>query len=119
MRAAVAVHPEKLARRKTLIEHPWGTLKHILSGGFIVRGLTKVGAELSLAHFAYNLKRALAVVGLKKLLLALEGFNPGGNPASTLLFSLLLRLAALIDGLATLPCRYHPRCRGYCHSVSG
>jgi transposase len=102
MRAAMAAHPEKLARRKTLIEHPWGTLKHILSGGFIVRGLTKVGAELSLAHFAYNLKRALAVVGLEKLLQALEGFNPGGKPGSIRRFSLLLRLSALIDVLGTV-----------------
>ena len=36
-------------------------------------------AEVSLAHFAYNLKRALAVVGLAKLLEALAG---GKTPAS-------------------------------------
>ncbi len=119
MYAAVAAHPEKLAQRKVLIEHPWGTLKYILPGGFIVRGLTRVGAELSLAHFAYNLKRALAVVGLEKLLQALKGFNPGGKSGSTRLFSLLLRLAALIGRLGTVPWRYRPRSRGYCHSASG
>ena len=79
MRTAVAAHPEKLAKRKTLIEHAWGTLKHILAGGFLVRGLKKVGAEVSLAHFSYNLKRALSVVGLEKLLQALEVFKPGGK----------------------------------------
>jgi len=67
MAAKVAAAPEKLAARKTLIEHCWGTLKWLLPGGFLVRGKAKVGAEVSLAHFGYNLKRALAVVGLKKL----------------------------------------------------
>jgi transposase len=83
MTAAVAAHPEKLAARKTLIEHCWGTLKWLLPGGFLVRGKEKVGAEVSLAHFGYNLKRALAVVGLEKLLAALKEWNPkpaGGAP---------------------------------------
>lgn len=72
MTTQVAVNPEKLARRKTLIEHCWATVKWLLPGGFLVRGLKKVGAEVSLAHFAYNLKRALAVLGLDKLLAALR-----------------------------------------------
>ena len=76
MAAAVAAAPEKLAARKTLIEHCWGTLKWLLPGGFLVRGKVKVGAEVSLAHFGYNLKRALAVVGLAKLLAALAEFKP-------------------------------------------
>lgn len=72
MVAAVAAAPEKLARRKSLIEHCWGTMKWLLPGGFLVRGLAKVGAEVSLAQFAYNLKRALTVLGLDKLLAALR-----------------------------------------------
>lgn len=80
MAAAVAAAPAKLAARKTLIEHCWGTLKWLLAGGFLVRGKEKVGAEVSLAHFGYNLKRALAVVGLEKLLAALATFRPKGKP---------------------------------------
>jgi transposase len=76
MAAAVAAQPEKLAARKTLIEHCWGSLKWLLPGGFLVRGKVKVGAEVSLAHFGYNLKRALAVVGLEKLLAALTDWQP-------------------------------------------
>jgi transposase len=83
MTAAVAAAPEKLKRRKTLIEHCWGTMKWLLPGGFLVRGLQKVGAEVSLAHFAYNLKRALAVLGLDKLLAALRKKAPSANPASS------------------------------------
>jgi len=79
MAAAVAAVPEILAARKTLIEHGWGTLKWLLPGGFLVRGKIKVGAEVSLAHFGYNFKRALAVVGLAKLLAALPDFRAGGR----------------------------------------
>jgi transposase len=72
MRAAVAAAPQKLAARKTLIEHCWATLKWLLPGGFLVRGKQKVAAEVSLAHFGYNLKRALAVLGMEKMLKALK-----------------------------------------------
>jgi transposase len=87
MAAAVRAAPEKLAARKTLIEHPWGTLKGLLPGGFLVRGKVKVGAEVSLAHFAYNLKRALVVVGVAKLMAALQQWKPapgGGARKATL-----------------------------------
>ena len=83
MLAAVAASPEKLAARKTLIEHCWGTMKWLLPGGFLVRGKVKVGAEVSLAHFGYNLKRALAVVGLAQLLTALRIFKPDRGPGTS------------------------------------
>jgi transposase len=76
MQQKLAECPEKLAQRKTLIEHVWGTIKYLLPGGFLVKGLKKVGAELSLAHFAYNWKRALAVVGLAKLMPAIKNELP-------------------------------------------
>ena len=75
MAAKVQAAPQKLAARKTIIEHCWGTLHWLLPGGFLVKGLQKVRAEVSLAHWAYNLKRALAVVGLRKLLAALPGLG--------------------------------------------
>ncbi|MGH9649227.1 MAG: IS1182 family transposase [Terriglobales bacterium] len=80
MAAQVKAAPEKLARRKTIIEHCWGTLHWLLPGGFLVKGLKKVRAEVSLAHFAYNLKRALAVLGLGKLLAAVGKMaRPAGS----------------------------------------
>jgi transposase len=89
MTAAVAAAPEKLAARKTLIEHCWGTLKWLLPGGFLVRGKIKAGAEVNLAHFGYNLKRALAVVGLEKLILALKSFQPSAPSVPPARFSLI------------------------------
>jgi transposase len=73
MKQKMAASPEKQAQRKTLIEHPWGTIKYLLPGGFLVKGLQKVQAELSLVHFGYNLKRALQVVGLAGLMKAVQG----------------------------------------------
>ena len=85
MAAQVKAAPEKLARRKTIIEHCWGTLHGLLAGGFLVKGLKKVRAEVSLAAWAYNLKRALAVLGLEKLLAAVRKKAPAvgstGAPA--------------------------------------
>jgi transposase len=84
MAAKVAAEPEKLARRKTLIEHCWGTLKWMLPGGFLLKGIKKAGAELSLVHFAYNFKRALKVVGLTKLMAALKACGwPGPRSPQT------------------------------------
>jgi transposase len=77
MEKAKASAPEKLAARQSLIEHCWASLKWLLPGGFLVRGKVKVGAEVSLAHWAYNFRRALAVLGTKKLLESLSQFKAG------------------------------------------
>lgn len=81
MAAAVQAAPEKLAKRKALIEHCWGTLHWLLPGGFLLKGLEKVRAEASLATWAYNFKRALAVVGLDKLLEAVKKMTSAPAPA--------------------------------------
>jgi transposase len=83
MTAIVQAEPEKLARRKTIIEHCWGTLHWLLPGGFLVKGLKKVRAEVNLAAWAYNLKRALAVLGMKKLLQIAQ--KMAGTAAGTVL----------------------------------
>jgi transposase len=82
MTAQIEAQPEYLAKRKTLIEHCWGTLKWMLSGGFLLKGLKKVGAELNLAHLGYNLKRALQVVGLERLIKALSPGARTSDPKS-------------------------------------
>lgn len=107
MAAAVAATPAKLAVRKTLIEHCWGTLKWLLPGGFLVRGKEKVGAEVSLAHFGYNLKRALAVVGLEKLLEALVRFTPKGTPNASRVASRCAKLFGIVRALCRLGSVWH------------
>lgn len=115
MAAAVTAAPAKLAARKTLIEHCWGTLKWLLPGGFLVRGKEKVGAELSLAQFGYNLKRALAVVGLEKLLAALARFRPKGKPVASRGATgsgKLLGVLSALRRLGSVRCRVKAICSG-------
>jgi len=65
-------HPDLYARRKTIVEHPFGTMKRWMDQGyFLTRGLVKVRAEFSLTVLAYNLKRVLNLVGVPRMLAAL------------------------------------------------
>jgi len=63
--------PGKFKLRKTLAEHPFGTIKRWFGyTHFLLKGLTKVRCEWSLVTLAYNLKRVLNLVSLEKLLAA-------------------------------------------------
>jgi hypothetical protein len=65
--------PEVMQRRKTLVEHPFGTMKRWWEAGyFLMRGLEKVRAEFSLTVLAYNLRRVLNIVGMPGLMAALS-----------------------------------------------
>lgn len=65
-------NPLMMRRRKAMVEHPFGTLKRRMDGGrFLVRGLKKVKAEMALAVTAYNLTRAINVLGARRLCQAL------------------------------------------------
>jgi transposase len=69
----VANNPEKMKLRKTLVEHPFGTIKHWMGyHHFLTRGMDKVSAEISLSVLAYNLKRALNIVDFKELIAAVQ-----------------------------------------------
>lgn len=64
-------HPEKFKLRKTLAEHPFGTIKRWFGyTHFLLKGLTKVRCEWSLTTLAYNLKRVLNLVSFEKLMAA-------------------------------------------------
>ena len=56
---------EMMRQRAAICEHPFGTLK-LWCGWthFLLRGLEKVRAELSLLMLAYNFKRVLRIIGL-------------------------------------------------------
>jgi transposase len=56
-------------RRKELSEHPFGTIKRAMEAGYVLtRGLQSVAGEFSLLFLAYNLKRAINIIGIKALL---------------------------------------------------
>jgi hypothetical protein len=66
------LHPEKLKRRKEIVEHPFGTIKRNMNQGyFLMRGLSKVRTEMNLTVVAYNMKRVMNIPGVKRMVQAL------------------------------------------------
>ncbi len=64
--------PEKMKLRKQLAEHPFGTIKRAWNQGyFLTKGLEGVNAEMSLTMLAYNIKRAIQILGVPKMMEAL------------------------------------------------
>ena len=60
----VAARPEAARLRKSLVEHPFGTIKRSDDASyFLLKGLAKVRGEFSLMALAYNLRRAMNVRG--------------------------------------------------------
>ena len=71
MAARMQREPGKFKLRKTLAEHPFGTIKRWFGYSyFLVKGLEKVRCEWSLMTLVYNLKRVLKLVSFQKLMAA-------------------------------------------------
>jgi transposase len=71
MAARMQAQPDKFKLRKTLAEHPFGTIKRYFGyTHFLLKGLAKVQCEWSLTTLAYNLKRVLHLVSFQKLMAA-------------------------------------------------
>jgi transposase len=68
----VTARPELVARRKEIVEHPFGTMRQWGHDEFLCGGLAMVRAEFSLTALVYNLRRALNVKGAPGLLKALQ-----------------------------------------------
>lgn len=74
LKQRLATQPEIIKQRKQIIEHVFGTLKSIWDyGAFLLRGLRNVSAEAALMNLAYNIKRILAIVGTRNLIVHLLG----------------------------------------------
>jgi transposase len=58
--------------RSATAEHPFGNLKAMMPGGFLLRTLPKVQGEMALAVLTYNLKRTLNILGFDKLMQKLQ-----------------------------------------------
>lgn len=65
--------PNSMRVRRATVEHPFGTLKAWMGAThFKTRRMDNVAAEMSLHVLAYNLKRAIAVVGAQPLIAAMR-----------------------------------------------
>ena len=75
--------PKRMCLRHSLAEHPIGTMKWLMGvPRFLVRGLGKVRGEFGLVVLGYNLKRVIAVLGVRTVLQRLADWRAGAlNPA--------------------------------------
>lgn len=65
--------PELLKQRKTLAEHPFGTIKRGMDQGyFLLKGIKKVSTEIGLTILSYNLKRVINIMGVEKMIMSME-----------------------------------------------
>ena len=65
--------PEAMTLRRQTVEHVFGTLKAWMgSNHFLTKTLPRVGTEMSLQVLAYNLKRAIKILGAGSLMAAIK-----------------------------------------------
>ena len=65
--------PERMRARRVTVEHPFGTIKSWMgSTHFQMRTLKHVSTEMSLHVLAYNLKRAMSILGIKPLIRVIQ-----------------------------------------------
>ena len=65
--------PKKMRKRGGLVEHPFGTMKCTMNQRyFLLKGKHKVNGEMGLTVLAYNIKRVLNILGVKRLLEMVE-----------------------------------------------
>ena len=59
---------EKLRLRRELVEHPFGTMKRAFNQGYLLlKGLRKVKGEVGFTMLAYNMRRAINILGVGML----------------------------------------------------
>lgn len=65
--------PEHMTLRRSTVEHPFGTIKHWMgSTHFQTKTIPKVSAEMSLHVLAYNMKRAINLLGVEKIVATIK-----------------------------------------------
>lgn len=73
MARRLAARPGILNVRRETVEHPFGSIKQWMNqGAFLMRGLEKVRAEFSLTALAYNLRRAITIIGIPGMIQAVQ-----------------------------------------------
>ncbi len=66
--------PEVMLARRSLVEHPFGTLKSWTSSTHLLtKTLPRVRTEMSLQVLAYNMKRAISLLGTQKIVMTILG----------------------------------------------
>lgn len=69
----VTADRELVRQRKCIVEHPFGTIKRAMAADHcLMKGISNVRGEFSLTFLAYNMRRALNILGANRLLQAIK-----------------------------------------------
>ena len=69
MAERLAARPELLDARRESVEHPFGAIKQWMGqGAFLTQRLENVRGEFSITALAYNIRRAISLVGVPALI---------------------------------------------------
>jgi hypothetical protein len=67
------LNQDSMRIRRSTVEHPFGTLKTWMGySHFLTKTLPRVSTEMSLNVLAYNVKRVIAILGVKPLIAAIQ-----------------------------------------------
>ena len=65
--------PDIMRVRRATVEHPFGTIKSWMgSTHFLMKTLPRVSTEMSLHILAYNMKRAINLLGTQKIMATIQ-----------------------------------------------
>ena len=66
-------HPDAMKIRRETVEHPFGTIKSWMGAThFLTKTLDRVSTEMGLHVLAYNMKRAMNLIGTRRLIEAIQ-----------------------------------------------
>lgn len=66
-------HPRAMQVRRETVERPYGTIKAWMGAThFLTKTMDRVSTEMSLHVLAYNMKRAMNLLGAKTLVVAIQ-----------------------------------------------
>jgi transposase len=69
MKLRMRLEPWKLKARKSIVKHPFGTVKRAFNQGYLLlKGLRKTTGEVGFTMLAYNMRRAITMLGVGALI---------------------------------------------------
>ena len=76
MAARLKARPDIVDRRRETVEHPFGSIKQWMDqGASLMNRLENVRAEFSLTALAYNLRRAINIIGVRTMMAVTMNFE--------------------------------------------
>ncbi len=97
MAERVRNNPQVMKARKEIVEHPFGTIKRTMDQGyFLLKGLPKVGVEMSLTVLAYNIKRVIAILGVPAMIAAVVAGGTSALDATIAVVGILVSMITVI-----------------------